>query len=55
MKMIDIEKFVDKVNTIGKFIAFFGLVLSVVIKLNRLFGFWGNKPTEKKDDEPKAV
>ena len=53
MKKIDIEKFVDKINTVGKVIAFVGIVLSVLIKLNRLFGFWGQKPVAKKEDANK--
>ena len=46
---INIEKFVEKINTIGKIIAFIGIFLSVVIKLNQLFGFY--KPSEKKSDK----
>lgn len=53
MKKIDIEKFVDKINTIGKVIAFVGIVLSVLIKLNRLFGFWGQKKSTEKTSEKK--
>jgi hypothetical protein len=57
MKKIDIEKFVEKINTIGKLIAFVGIVLSVLIKLNRLFGFWGQKKSntsEIKSDSDKV-
>jgi hypothetical protein len=55
MKTFDIEKFVAKVNTIGKLIAFIGLILSIAIKLNRIFKFWSfDKKADNKESEPQT-
>ena len=51
MKKIDFEKLVDKINKIGKIIAFIGIVLSVAIKLNKMFGFWGAEKKDKGDEK----
>lgn len=54
MKKFDIEKFVEKINTIGKLIAFIGLVLSIMVKLNRIFKFWSfDKKQDEKNDSNK--
>jgi hypothetical protein len=54
MKKFDIEKFVEKINTIGKLIAFIGLVLSIMVKLNRIFKFWSfDKIPDEKNDSNK--
>ena len=52
MKKIDFEKLVDKINKIGKIIAFIGIVLSVAIKLNKMFGFWGAEKKDKTETKP---
>lgn len=55
MKKIDFEKTVDKINKIGKIIAFIGIVLSVAIKLNKMFGFWGAEKKATQTDDKKST
>lgn len=50
-RKIDIEKLTKQFTIVANWLAFFGLVISVAIKLNRLFGFWGKKKDEKKDEK----
>ena len=55
-KKIDFEKLTKRFTQIANWLAFLGLVISIVIKLNRLFGFWGKKKDskEEKQDEKKV-
>ena len=52
-KKIDIEKLTKQFTIVANWLAFLGLVISVAIKLNRLFGFWGKKKKDEKKDEKK--